>query len=142
MTESGKGVGGSPPGWVAVLREPATLRFAIVGVGAFLGYMALTWALLAAGLVPFAAGLLAYLGAFIGAYLLQQGWSFRGNTAHKRALPRYALTQAGCALLSAIIVMTAKGFDAPDGVAAALAAVLAAGTSFILSRFWVFAGST
>jgi len=78
------------------------VRFAVVGVGAALLFFFLSWALVSAGMPPFAGSVIAYGLAFIVAYSAQRGWTFEGQHDHGRALPRYLVTQLVCALFAGL----------------------------------------
>lgn len=114
------------------------MRFVVVGVGAAILLTLANWGLLRLGLAPFLAGLLAYGLAFGVAYSAQHGWTFGGTASHRRALPRYGLVQAGCALLAGAVT-AAIALAGGDALTSALVATLAASlTSFVLSRRWAF----
>ena len=53
------------------------------------------------------ASVIAYAMAFVIAYSAQRNWTFGGGHAHGRALPRYFILQAGCALGSGVLAHVA-----------------------------------
>ncbi|MFS6545868.1 GtrA family protein, partial [Staphylococcus aureus] len=80
------------------------VRFVIVGGGCALLYFVLMWFSRARlGLTPFLATICAYGVSFCVAYTLQHRWTFRSDTTHRVTLPRYALVQVTCAILTALI---------------------------------------
>lgn len=117
------------------------VRFVIVGSGSALLYFALMWLCRASlGLTPFLATLCAYGISFCAAYTLQHKWTFRSDAAHLVTLPRYALVQIACALLTASITQAVSHIypQAPGWMLAGVSTVLASGLSFALSLMWVF----
>jgi putative flippase GtrA len=121
-----------------VLRERTEIRFVIVGAACAGLYFLLLWALLSTPLGPALSGALAYGAAFVVAYRLQHGWTFRGGAPHRRALPRYAALQCTCALLSSVLATLLLRYGLNDLLAAALATVGLSAFSFVMSRYWVF----
>jgi len=116
------------------------VRFLTVGVGAALLFFVLTYALASLGMPPFAGTVVAYAAAFVIAYSAQRNWTFGGGHAHARALPRYFILQAGCALGSGVLahVATEKMQMSPLAMSA-LTTVAACMVSYVLSSLWVFA---
>lgn len=117
------------------------LRFVIVGGGSALLYFALMWFFRARlSFAPFAATIFAYCISFCVAYALQHRWTFRSEASHRVTLPRYALVQATCALLTALITQGVAHMypNASNWLLAGLSTVLASGLSFVLSSLWVF----
>jgi putative flippase GtrA len=116
-------------------------RFVIVGGGSTALYFALMWFFRAAlQLTPFLATIAAYATSFCVAYTLQHRWTFRSDAAHRVTLPRYALAQTACALLTAgITEATARLYPhSPNWLLAGISTVLASSLSFVLSSMWVF----
>lgn len=117
------------------------VRFLIVGGGCALLYFILMWfCRTRLGLTPFLATISAYGGSVCVAYTLQHRWTFRSDAAHQVALPRYALAQVTCALLTAGITQAASHVypQTPGWVLAGISTVLAASLGFALSFLWVF----
>ncbi|TAM36270.1 MAG: GtrA family protein [Rhodanobacter sp.] len=120
------------------------LRFVIVGGGCALLYFVVMWFCRASlGLTPFLATICAYGVSFCVAYTLQHRWTFRSASAYRETLPRYALVQVICALLTAGITQAISHFQpqAPGWLLAGISTVLASGLSFVLSSQWVFSAS-
>lgn len=116
-----------------------SVRFLIVGAGAAGLLFLLSYLFVSVGMEPFAGSTLAYAIAFICAYFTQRGWTFGAAHSHGHALPRYLATQIACAVLAGVTAhVTVKGFGAPTFAMSALATAIASGTSFLLSRYWVF----
>jgi len=117
-----------------------TVRFLTVGIGSALLFFALTYALVSFGVPPFTSSVIAYATAFVAAYSAQRNWTFGGGHAHGRALPRYFILQAGCALGSGVLahIATEKLQMSPLAMSA-LTTVAACVASYFLSSLWVFA---
>ena len=116
------------------------VRFLTVGGGAALLFFVLTYALVSLGMPPFAGSAVAYATAFVIAYTAQRNWTFGGSHRHGRALPRYFILQAGCAVGSGVLahVATEKLQMSPLAMSA-LTTVAACVVSYVLSSLWVFA---
>jgi len=73
------------------------------------------------------------------AYLAQRGWTFGGSHAHARALPRYFVLQAGCAIFSGVVshIAVARFGMAPLPMAVATT-IAASAASYVVSSVWVF----
>lgn len=114
-------------------------RFVIVG-GALAGlFLILSYLLTASGLSPFLGCLVAYALAFAIGYLVQRCWTFESDQRHSRALPRYFILQAGCALLSGLVAQGSVDFlGLPLSVMSVLTAGFAGVVSFVVSSTWVF----
>ncbi|CAM5451244.1 hypothetical protein MAUB1S_07598 [Mycolicibacterium aubagnense] len=114
-------------------------RFLVVGVGAAALLFLLSYFLVSSGMPPFAANTLAYLLAFAAAYSAQHGWTFGAKHQHGRALPRYFVLQAGCALFSGLVAHIAVTRFAMSPLAmSAMTTVATSAASFVLSSVWVF----
>lgn len=116
------------------------LRFLVVGGGAAGLLLVLTYAFVRAGAPAFAAGVGAYAISFVTAYLLQRNWTFGGAASHRRALPRYLILQAGCALISGGLTHLLKVSLGWSPLAASLVMTgLVAIISYFGSSLWAFA---
>lgn len=116
-------------------------RFVVVGGSSALLYFLLMWFFRArVGFAPFLATICAYAIAFCVAYMLQHRWTFRSDAHHRVTLPRYALVQLTCALLTAGITEAVAHVypQSPSWLLAGISTVLASGLSFVLSSMWVF----
>ena len=123
-----------------VADHPRLSRFVIVGAGANAALLGLSYLFQRAGIAAFAAGIAAYAIAFAGAYRAQHGWTFGGVQAHGTAFPRYAATQAACAVAAGLAAQLWTWLAGPQLLGASLAATItAAGMSYVLSSKWVFA---
>ena len=73
-------------------------------------------------------------------YLAHRRFSFRSDTPHSVALPRYVMVQLsalGLAALFSFVFYSLLGFD--TAMAALLVAGLTAGVNFVVLRVWAFA---
>ena len=114
-------------------------RFITVGVSAALLLFCLTWLFAKVGLSPMIGGVAAYAIAVAVAYTAQRSWTFGGRHDHARALPRYLVVQACCAILSGLTSeLAVTVLDAPPFLMSAIATVAASAASFVLSSLWVF----
>jgi putative flippase GtrA len=81
----------------------------------------------------------AYVVTFVPAYVAQRVWTFRSSLQHRASLPRYASLQLGCALFTSVMTQLAwQVSSASPLVVSLVATVIAGGTSYLLSSFWVF----
>lgn len=120
--------------------DPSTLlKFVMSGASTALLFLVLCFAFTKAGADPFAASLAAYALAFVVGYALQRWWTFDARHRHGRALPRYAVLQVGCALLSGVVSRVgADRFGLSPLPMATVTAGVAGAVSFVVSRYWVF----
>jgi putative flippase GtrA len=116
------------------------VRFIVVGSSGALLFFTLSFALVSAGMAPFFGSALAYAICFITVYATHRSWTFSSvNVPHGKALPRYFLLQAFCAVMSGLVahfLVSTFGF-APLAMSA-LTAIAAAGFSYFVSSLWVF----
>jgi putative flippase GtrA len=121
------------------------IRFVVVGGGSVVLYFLLTWLCRSSlGLTPFLAAICAYSATFCVAYTLQHRWTFRSATAHRITLPRYALVQVICAILTAGVTQAISHAYpwAADWMLAGISTALASGLSFALSSRWAFSSTS
>ena len=115
------------------------LRFATVGVAAAFLYFVMAYVLVTLGLSPFRGSVLAYAFAFCFAYSAQRQWTFGGQHAHVRALPRYFVVQLACAALSGLVSHVAVSRLAMSPLPMAVLSTFAASAvSYVFSSLWVF----
>jgi putative flippase GtrA len=120
-------------------RHRRLIRFVITGGLCAALFFCLNYGALRLGLPPFAANLTAYAIAFTVGYLAQRGWTFGGRHSHRRALPRYAVVQACCAVItSAIFQLSTLYLHAPKLVMSLFATAIAGFASYVASSLWVF----
>lgn len=121
------------------------IRFVIVGGGSAILYFLLMWLCRSSlGLTPFLATICAYSASFCAAYTLQHRWTFRSGTTHRITLPRYALVQVICAVLTAGVTQAISHAypQAADGILAGISTALASSLSFVLSSRWAFSSAS
>lgn len=116
-------------------------RFVVVGAGANLLLLVLTYLFRRLGVPAFAAGVIGYAIAFIAAYAAQRRWTFGGAHSHRHAFPRYLAAQVGCAVLAGLVghLLVALLAASPFWMSVAVT-LTAALSSYLLSSRWVFAG--
>lgn len=118
--------------------ERGWVRFGLVGVGATITYAVLALLLERGGVPVLAGNALAYAAGFGVSYTGHRLWSFQSQTAHTRALPRFAVAQAmGLGLNTLIIAALMRlGLSYAQSVPAAVVAVPAA--VYFISKHWAF----
>ena len=120
-------------------RHAKFVRFVISGGGCAFLFFCLYFAGVSLGLPAFAANLGAYAIAFSAGYLLQRNWTFGARHRHQSALPRYALVQICCALVtSGVTEIATSHLSVPKLVSSLLATIIAGGASYVASLLWVF----
>lgn len=117
------------------------LGFASIGVISALGYVVLSGAMVSlfSAVPAWIVSICCYALFILPAYLAHRRFSFRSDAPHRRALPRYVVTQALALVLAACFsffmygVMKLPGFLASLGVI-----VLTSGVNFLVLRLWAF----
>lgn len=129
-------------GFARLQHHKRLVRFLIVGVGAAILLLALSYLFVRLGMAPFVGATLAYAISFAVAYTAQRNWTFESQEAHSRTLPRYFVLQAGCAIISGVTAHTAvSGFGTSPFIMSVTTTIVASAASFVLSSIWVFAPS-
>lgn len=118
------------------------LVFVLVGAGGALAYVLLTTALVALGLAwpRWVTGAASYAVLVVPVYLTHRRLSFRSDTQHRVALPRYIAVQTmavGLAALFSWLFFTV--FGVPSLFGSMLVIVLIAAVNFSVLRLWAFA---
>lgn len=126
------------------LTDPAALRFIVVGCT----NTAVSFAvfLLAMAVLPQAlpgragvAQMLSYTAGMVWGYALNRGWSFRDSPRHSGSFPRYAASQIGFLLLSALLLHVAVDrLHAPKHEAWLVLMVGITCMNYLALRHWVF----
>ena len=113
--------------------------FGLVGVAAALTHLAVFEALKSM-LWPELANAAGFGVAFVVSFAGHRWLSFRdAGTTVAQSLGRFALTAlAGFAANEAVFVLLLRGLGWPSLLALGAALVVAAGQTFVLSRFWAF----
>ena len=116
-------------------------RFVVVGAGANLLLLVLSYLFRRLGMPAFAAGVTGYAIAFLAAYAAQRSWTFSGTHSHWHAFPRYLAAQIACAVLAGLVghLCVALLAASPFWMSVAVTLTAALG-SYLLSSRWVFAG--
>lgn len=114
-------------------------RFLMVGVGAALLLLVLSWLLVSSGLSPFTGSVVAYAIAVVVAYSAQRGWTFGGQHDHTHAMPRYLTLQAACAAFSGLVSHIAvTQFGLSPLAMSVVTTVMTSTVSYVVSSLWVF----
>ncbi|THD63288.1 GtrA family protein [Phenylobacterium sp.] len=122
-----------------IRRHAKFVRFVVSGGGCAFLFFCLYYAGVSLGVRPFAANLIAYALAFSAGYLLQRSWTFGGRHRHQSALPRYAIVQVCCALLtSGVTEIATPHLQIPKLALSLVATIIAGGASYVASLLWVF----
>ena len=115
------------------------VAFLVVGTAAALTHLGV-FALAEPHLWPEVANALGFGVAFFVSFAGHRWLSFRdAGTTVAQSLGRFALTAlAGFAANEAVFVLLLRGLGWPSLLALGAALVVAAGQTFVLSRFWAF----
>jgi putative flippase GtrA len=116
------------------------LWFLVVGASAALTHV-LVFALIKKIMVPELANALGFCVAFFVSFFGHRMLSFQdATTTLLQSLRRFAVTAvAGFICNELVFMLMLRGFGWSDMPSLLLALVLAAGQTFVLSRFWAFA---
>lgn len=120
------------------------LSFLTIGGTAAVSFVGVSAAAVAAfGSLPaWLVSALCYALYVIPVYLLHRRFSFRSDTAHAKALPRYVAIQLVGVVLAAGFSWLAYGIvGLPTAVAALLVIGLTSGANFVVLRLWAFSHS-
>jgi len=115
--------------------------FLAVGLGAALAFTAFSSFIVSlhTGLPDWVANAMAYTIFMSAAYLLHRRFSFRSQTPHREAFPRYALTQAtGLALAAGFSFVAYSMLGMRAMFAAAIVFTLTSVLNFVVLRLWAF----
>jgi putative flippase GtrA len=131
-----------PPKSSASAMLPGLLTFIAVGGTGTATFVVLSSLVigLQTGLPDWTVNALCYAGLILPVYLLHRRFSFRSDTAHRRALPRYVAVQASGLLLATLFSFLVHGYlTLPTVFASTLVMVLTVGINFVVLRSWAFA---
>ncbi len=122
--------------------EGRLLRFVIVGAGANLLLLVLTYTLLHFGVPALTASVVGYAVAFGVAYLAQRDWTFSDISSGGSTLSRYAVAQVVCAAAAGLVGKLCGSTLAWAPLETSLAVTATAAImSYAFSRYWVFVSS-
>ena len=133
-------------GAVAETRRPLIalelVSFAVVGGVAALSYVILSVALIAlgTGIPNWIVSVFCYALFIIPAYLAHRRYSFRSESPHAVALPRYVAVQLSAVTLASLfsyLCYSVLGLE--TAVAAMLVIGLTSGVNFVVLKLWAFA---
>lgn len=115
------------------------LWFIAVGVAAAMTHM-ITFALVESRLWPELANATGFLVAFLVSFMGHRLLSFRdAGTTVSQSLVRFSITAvAGFVMNELVFVLLLRGLRWPSLVALFAALLVAAGQTFVLSRYWAF----
>lgn len=117
------------------------VAFLVVGGGAALAYVLLSSVIvsLRTGVADWIVSSACYAAMVVPVYLAHRGISFRSQTAHRVALPRYVTVQAiGLSLAAAVSYATFNVLHLPAVAASSVVVVLVSIMNFLLLRLWAF----
>ena len=120
------------------------LSFIAVGGAAVLAFMALS--ALMAQLLPqgseWMIDALCFGALVVPAYLLHRRLSFKSETRHRLALPRYVAVEAGMVVLTALFSLVCHQILGMQSVLAGFIAIcLTTGANFVALKLWAFAAT-
>ena len=120
--------------------QSSLVRFCIVGGISSVCYFLLSYVQISKGVKPGYAGMTSYILTFGATYYAQHNWTFGTAVPFSRSLPRYFLLQLGAATASSFSSQfLAVRFNWGPLVTSVVVTSIAAGASFLVSKFWVFA---
>ena len=119
------------------------LRYGIVGLVSngllYVVYFLLTYFTVA----PEIAATIAYVLGVSWTYIINRGWSFKSETAHSNAAPKYAATYfMGYFITVGTLAIGYRVLGIPHLITQILAIGVTAIAIFLLLKFWVFAVDT
>jgi putative flippase GtrA len=117
------------------------LAFVAVGGSGVVAFVALSSLLM--HLVPtgpeWALNALCYMALIVPVYLLHRRFSFRSETRHSVALPRYVAVQAGAVVLTALFSFVCyRMLGMESWFAAFMVIALTSGVNFVVLKLWAF----
>lgn len=115
-------------------------RFGIVGVAATLTHMAVAnTALRLLTASPYAASAMGFMVAFGVSYLGHYHFTFAGEGAHGKSLPRFFLVALSGFLASLVVLRGIAGYGGvPQAVSLTLSILVIPGLSYLAARAWAF----
>jgi putative flippase GtrA len=116
------------------------LTFGAVGLGATIGYIAVSTVLVGMGYRPWIVSPLVYAALIPVAYMGQRTLTFRSKTNHTSSLPRYLVIQGVGLVLAALIPAVVSEIVSPAGSFVVVSGIVAA-TNYILLARWAFPAS-
>jgi putative flippase GtrA len=115
------------------------MRFATVGGSVAALYVLGYTVLLASGMAPLLANVLAFLAAVIVQYVLQTSWTFRRPLGLPDQMRRFACTIAAGLLVSALVTgVLGPALGWAGWLSAAVVAVLLPVQNYVIFRLWVY----
>lgn len=117
--------------------------FGVVGVSAMATHFVAVAALVPAGLPPLVANVPAFLIAFQVSYWGHRRLTFQaGHVAHRQALPRFfAVSSLGFAVNEGLYALLLEFTPLDYRAALFIVLVAVAVMTFVLGKFWAFAGT-
>lgn len=130
---------------IATGRRPVKgrlLRFLVVGAGANLLLLVLTYTLLHFAVPALTASVVGYAVAFGAAYLAQRDWTFSDISGGGSTLSRYAIAQVVCAAVAGLVGKLCGSTLAMAPLETSMAVTATAAVmSYAFSKHWVFVSS-
>jgi putative flippase GtrA len=118
------------------------LRFATVGVvNTGLGYAVIFACMYLVGLGAVTSNVLGYAVGLVVSYLLNRSFTFRSAAAPLREIVRFVAIFLLAYLANlAVLILLIRHAGVHEGVAQVLAGVVYFGLSFVMNKYYVFAG--
>lgn len=125
---------------VPVSHRAQFVRFCVVGVANTAVGVGTYELALVAGAAYLVAGAGAFLLGTLTGYALNRSWTFRADSAHVIALPRYLGVQGAALLLNLVLLFAlVDGIGVPEAAGQALALPAVSLATFLTHRRWTFA---
>jgi putative flippase GtrA len=120
------------------------VRYLMVGVAnTLVGYAVIFFCMLGLGLSPALSNLLGFCVAVVCSFLLNRRFTFRSDGQMRRELPRFAASTLLAYLLNlATLLVCIDLLQVPPIWAQLVAGAVYTGSSFLISKFWVFKPAT
>jgi len=113
------------------------LTFGAVGLGATIGYIAVSMVLVDIGCRPWIVSPLVYAAIIPMAYMGQRTLTFRSKANHTSSLPKYLVIQGVGLVLAALIPAVVSEVVSPAGSFVIVSGIVAV-TNYILLARWAF----
>lgn len=138
MTGKGAGMGGAAASGLGALARMA-VRFGVVGLASIAVYFAILFALRPVISAVAVLAFVAYIGSMAFNYVAQSRFTFGADARDRGAMARYVTMHLGCmAFNSGAMHLLVEVMGMGLWTAQAMVTLCVAGSSFLLSRFWVY----
>lgn len=120
------------------MRLSTDVRFLVVGTGAFILQVFLTYFLLRTELLAAISSGIAFSLTFFIAFYFHSTWVFKCHGAFGLNFYKYLIAQFLCLMINMLLSSFLIGFGVDNGLCSLIATFFPALTGWVLSRSWVF----